>query len=126
MTASYGKLVLTLLGGQQQEFDLSKPSVTLGRAMTNDIVLPDARVSRGHARLDCGPEGCTAVDLGSANGIRVNGERVTTAVLAPGDSLTLGDSLLRFERPGASFEPEMTMINNPAELEMTLAQMTLS
>lgn len=126
MSAPFGKLFLTLPGGQQQEFALGKPSVTLGRAMTNDIVLPDARVSRGHARLDCGPDGCTLVDLGSGNGTRVNGERVATARLVPGDTVSLGDSQLRFESSGASFEPEMTMINTPSELEATLAQMTLS
>lgn len=126
MTPSYGKLILTLPGGQQQEFGLGKPSVTLGRAMTNDIVLPDARVSRGHARLDCGSNGCTLVDLGSGNGTRLNGASVTTAALAPGDIVTLGASQLRYESSAASLEPEMTMINTPAELEATLHQMTLS
>ena len=76
MTSSFGKLLLTLPGGQQQEFDLAKPSITLGRAMTNDIVLPDTRVSRGHARVDCGPDGCTLVDLGHA------GEGALAQVLA--------------------------------------------
>jgi pSer/pThr/pTyr-binding forkhead associated (FHA) protein len=66
------------------------------------------------------------VDLGSANGLRLNGTRVPTATLAPGDTLTIGDSQLRFESAAASFEPELTMINTPGELEMTLAQMTLS
>lgn len=125
MAPSFGKLFLTLPGGQQQEFDLSKQSVTLGRAMTNDIVLADSRVSRGHARLDCGPEGCTLVDLGSANGLRHNGNRVTTAALAPGDTVSIGDCQLRYQAAGASFEPELTMINTPGELEMTLAQMML-
>jgi pSer/pThr/pTyr-binding forkhead associated (FHA) protein len=126
MSGAYGKLILTLPGGQQQEFALSKPSVTLGRAMTNDIVLPDTRVSRNHARVDCGPDGCTIVDLNSANGVRFNGTRVTTAPLAPGDTLSLGESQLRYESAGANFEPELTVINSPSELEATLAQMTLS
>ncbi|MBI4300332.1 MAG: FHA domain-containing protein [Chloroflexi bacterium] len=38
------------------------------------MVLPDAKVSRAHARLECSDAGCVLVDLGSANGTRVNGQ----------------------------------------------------
>jgi pSer/pThr/pTyr-binding forkhead associated (FHA) protein len=70
---SFGKLVLTWADGRAQEFELAKPSITLGRATTNDIALADAKVSRTHARVDCGAADCTIADLGSANGTRVNG-----------------------------------------------------
>ena len=57
MEKSYGTLILIQQGGPEQEFDLGKTSVSLGRGMTNDIVLDDGRVSRSHARLDLSPEG---------------------------------------------------------------------
>ena len=75
MEQSYGKLILLQQDGPEQEFELGKSSVTLGRAMTNDIILSDGRVSREHARLDCNSSGYTISDLGSSNGIRVNGIR---------------------------------------------------
>lgn len=126
ITLPFGKLVLTLPGGQKQEFALAKAGVTLGRATNNDIVLSDAKVSRAHARLECGDAGCTLVDLGSANGTRLNGMRVERAALSPGDVITLGDSTLRFEIAAPRVEPDVTLIHSEAELDATLAQATLS
>ncbi len=124
--ASFGKLILTLPDGQEQEFELGKETVTLGRAMTNDIVLPDVRVSRQHARLDCGPEGCTLVDQGSANGTRVNGAQVKSALLSPGDVVSLGNSSLRYDINAPTVDQELTMIDSEADLDATLGQMTLA
>ncbi len=73
MNNYHGKLILLNEDGPEQEYELSKASVTLGRAMTNDIILNDNRISRSHARLECGPQGCELVDLGSSNGTWLNG-----------------------------------------------------
>ena len=122
---SFGKLVLTLADGRKQEFELAKSSITLGRATTNDIALADAKVSRTHARVECGAADCTITDLGSANGTRVNGARVERATLAPGDVITLGDSTLRFEIGAPRPEPELTRIESQADLNATLTQASL-
>ena len=122
---SFGKLVLTWADGRAQEFELAKPSITLGRATTNDIALADAKVSRTHARVECGAADCTITDLGSANGTRVNGARVERATLAPGDVITLGDSTLRFEIGAPRPEPEVTRIESQADLNATLTQASL-
>ena len=81
----YGKLVLILPDGDEQSFELAKTEVVIGRGVESDIVLADGRVSRAHARLECGPSGCYLVDLGSANGSFLNGGRVERARLSPGD-----------------------------------------
>ena len=122
MEQSYGKLILVQQGGPEQEYDLGKSSISLGRGMTNDIVLNDGRVSRSHARLDCSPSGCTIFDLGSANGTRLNGNRVDRAVIRPGDMLSLGNSQLRFEISQAYEELDagMTVIDNDMQLDQTL------
>src|SRR6266516_801185 len=96
------KLVPTLPDGEQQHFILSKDTIPIGRATTNDVSMPDPKVSRFHARIECDDRGCTIVDLGSANGIRVNGSRVERAPLANGDVIHLGGSTVRFE----TYEPE--------------------
>ena len=122
MEKSYGKLIILQEGGPEQEFDLGKASVSLGRGMTNDIVLNDGRVSRSHARLDCSPTGCMIVDLGSANGTRLNGNRVDRAVVKPGDMLSLGNTQLRFEVSQAYQELDagMTVIDTDQQLDLTL------
>jgi pSer/pThr/pTyr-binding forkhead associated (FHA) protein len=123
---SQGKLILTRPGEQPQEFLLAKATATVGRGAINDIVLPDAKISREHARIESGDAGCTILDLGSANGTWVNSVRTSKAQLAPGDIITFGDSTLRYERAMAQVEPDVTILNTTSDLEMTLAQTRLS
>lgn len=72
-------------------------AATLGRAEGCALRLPDRSVSREHARLEPDDSGAWwVIDLGSRNGVRVNGERVERAQLGDMDELTLGELLLRF------------------------------
>lgn len=121
MMQPFGKLVLTRPNEQEQEFALAEARVTLGRGAMNDIVLNDPKVSRAHARIECGETGCILIDLGSANGTRVNGLAVERATLKSGDQITLGDSLVRFEAAPPQAAPDITLINSERELEATLA-----
>jgi pSer/pThr/pTyr-binding forkhead associated (FHA) protein len=120
MEPSLGKLIVIQPGGPEKEYGLSKMSVSLGRAMTNDIILNDARTSRSHARLEDGPSGRKIVDLGSSNGTRVNGNRVQMAHLQPGSLITLGNDQLRFEVSMPREAVEMTMIDSEADFDLTL------
>jgi putative nucleotidyltransferase with HDIG domain len=66
-------------------------SRTIGRSPHADIKIDDASLSRLHARLSHTAEGTTSVeDLGSTNGVFVNGVQRTSATLANGDRLRLG------------------------------------
>jgi hypothetical protein len=77
------------------------PGLTIGRATDNDLVLHDERVSRHHGRI-AGRRGALLYsDLGSTNGTEVNGERVTSVVLGPGDQIRIGASTLEVEVDGA-------------------------
>lgn len=119
---SYGKLVQIRDGDPALEFELNKTRVSIGRGMTSDITLMDARVSRDHARIDCGPQGCTLVDLGSSNGTRVNGRPVEKHNLAPGDTIIVGGSTLRFELAALSESPQATVIDSMLDFETSVAQ----
>lgn len=121
MQPSYGKLVLVEQEGPGREFGLSKASITLGRALSNDLVLGDARASREHARLECGAGGCEIVDLGSANGTRLNGKPVQRAALKPGDVVGVGSSQLRFEAETAFADDlELTRLDSESDLARTM------
>ena len=64
---------------------------TVGRAMACDFTLADLSVSRWHARLYREDEQWLLSDLGSTNGTRLNGWRVTTGVpVKPGDQVSFG------------------------------------
>lgn len=72
-------------------FELVGPSITIGRADDNDIVIDDNMVSRHHARLEMRGNTCTLTDLGSANGTWVNGRRISEpAPLQINDSIRFG------------------------------------
>ncbi len=120
MENNYGKLVLLSDGGPEQEFELGKARVTIGRATTNDIPLSDGRLSRSHARLECAPGTCTLVDLGSSNGSYLNGQRVERMLLQPGDMISLGGSRFRYELAPATEMLGMTVIDQEADLDKAL------
>jgi hypothetical protein len=71
---------------------------TIGRSRSCDIVLEDANVSRQHAEIRPRGGGWTVADLGSTNGVAVNGEHVERArTLKPGDRIEIGTTALTFE-----------------------------
>jgi hypothetical protein len=75
---------LILPAGPQARF-------TIGRDEGCDLVLADSTVSRVHARLEQSPDGWLLDDLGSTNGTRVNGWKVTMPMpVAAGDRVTFG------------------------------------
>ena len=76
---------------------LSGERVLVGRSRECDVVVGDPNVSRRHIELRRGERGWSAVDLGSTNGMKINGRRVSHAELEPGDRITIGISDLTFE-----------------------------
>lgn len=121
----FGKLLLRKAEGINQEFLLNKSLVTLGRATTNDIVLPEGRVSRNHAQVQYTGDGIVITDLNSANGVKVNGQKVTEAKVQPGDTIEISDCVLQYLAPAPDMREEATMINSEQELELTMSDMTV-
>jgi hypothetical protein len=81
-----------------RRYALEGPRATIGRATGADCVLRDPNVSRHHAELRRSPSGdWTIADLGSTNGVKVNGRRVGSTRLRPGDEVTLGTTTFVFD-----------------------------
>ncbi|MGI4787234.1 MAG: FHA domain-containing protein [Janthinobacterium lividum] len=79
-------------------FALTDGDVTVGRDGDNEIVLAENTVSRRHARLVRDGHGqFTLTDLGSANGVYINGTRIQRAILSTGDEIKIGDNYFRFQ-----------------------------
>jgi len=82
----------------ERTFDLQQPTVRLGRAFDNDLILEDPRVSRHHIQLQHRYGRYVLQDLGSSSGTLVNGFRVQESVLRPGDVISVaGISLIYVE-----------------------------
>jgi pSer/pThr/pTyr-binding forkhead associated (FHA) protein len=81
-----------------RRYVLDGPTAALGRSRECDCVLADPNVSRRHAELRRGPTGdWQIVDLGSTNGVKVNGRLVDTSRLSPGDEVVLGTTRFTFD-----------------------------
>jgi putative peptide zinc metalloprotease protein len=101
-TAQVAAPVLRAEREPERALALTKPETTIGRAAGNDLVLDDPSVSRAHAALRRTEDGFLLADLGSANGVTVNGRRVDVGepVLLPDPAtIRIGDVQLRFEQP---------------------------
>lgn len=71
---------------------------TIGRSRECEIVLADANISRQHARIAWTEHGWTILDLGSTNGVRVNGRPTSGPTpVASGDRIELGTVPIGFE-----------------------------
>ncbi|MEO8900930.1 MAG: FHA domain-containing protein [Polyangiaceae bacterium] len=74
-----------------RDIDLPHGEFVIGRAATCQLSLDDPLVSRNHATLNVGADSVVVADLGSRNGVRVNGDRVESKrTLAHGDQISIG------------------------------------
>ena len=79
---------------RNQSYEITQEETSLGRDVSNDIVINDRETSRHHLRLLRSDEGITVEDLGSTNGTFVNGKRVSGVTpLQDGDMIGLGETV---------------------------------
>src|SRR5439155_15092162 len=90
MPATLPRLIVSDASGNDREIEITRTPFTLGRQSDNDLVLIDNRISRRHARIVQGEAGYLLEDVDSRHGTYVNGERITSCRLKPGDQISLG------------------------------------
>lgn len=89
--------------------------LTIGKDAANDLVLPDATVSRLHAVIERFEAAWVLRDVGSRNGTFVNGERIVgDRVLHKGDEIRLGQSILVFRADARVSTGSSTEAADPA------------
>ena len=131
------KLVISDDQGHATVVPLLRDEVTIGREQGNSIRLTERNVSRSHARLMRRNGSYVLEDLGSYNGVTVNGERIdANAKLASGDQLGIGDYGLAFQsdvaatantmpspEPKSQPPPRLVVLSEPAAgAEFTLTK----
>jgi DNA-binding SARP family transcriptional activator len=88
----------TLRGADGHRYALAGTATRIGRSSDNDIVLSDVKVSRHHAVITDNGTTFVITDLGSANGVRVRGQRIDpSAELGEGDPIRIGDQEFTLE-----------------------------
>jgi ribosome-associated protein YbcJ (S4-like RNA binding protein) len=84
-----------------QEVELGAGRTTIGRHPQNDVVIAHQAVSARHAAVTSSIDGAfTLEDLDSSNGTFVNGRRISRAVLADGDKVTIANVQMQYVARG--------------------------
>jgi pSer/pThr/pTyr-binding forkhead associated (FHA) protein len=91
------RLLLLSEGFNGRTYELKVEKTTVGRVSDNAFEIPEASVSSHHAEILLRGEDIVIRDLGSTNGTFINGEKITEAVLKPGQILRFGTVELRLD-----------------------------
>ncbi len=100
MTNESMLLTVERSNGKSQTRVLSDGIYGIGRGPDNEICVQDQGISRRHARIIVSEKGIRIEDLGSKNGVLVNGQTIEGGkALRDGDQVVLGLAFLTFHRP---------------------------
>jgi pSer/pThr/pTyr-binding forkhead associated (FHA) protein len=100
------KLVLSLNGAVQGEFELDQERFTIGRKPENEIQIDNLAVSGKHSMIITILDDSFLEDLGSTNGTYVNGKLVKKHALKDGDVIAIGKNELKYLNENASDDDE--------------------
>ncbi|MEM9067026.1 MAG: FHA domain-containing protein [Myxococcota bacterium] len=105
------RLVMLTPPAPGAEFALTRSGMRIGRAEDLDVWINHRSISREHAEVQLEGDVIKVLDLGSANGLRLNGEDIREAALQSGDVLELGQVRFRFVGAGEAyvFEADRTV-----------------
>lgn len=119
-----GKLVLSMNGVVQGEYELDKERVTIGRKPDNDIQIDNLAVSGKHSLIITVLDDSFLEDLGSTNGTYVNGKLIKKHALKNGDVVAIGKHELKYVNEHATEDDdefEKTMIIKPGSASAAVA-----
>jgi pSer/pThr/pTyr-binding forkhead associated (FHA) protein len=119
------KLVLSLNGAVQGEYELDQERFTIGRKPGNEIQIDNLAVSGKHSMIITILDDSFLEDLGSTNGTYVNGKLVKKHALKDGDVIAIGKHELKYVNENASDDDEdefeKTMIIKPGSASAAVA-----
>src|ERR1700722_6553631 len=95
------KLVVLTQSMAGRSVELTAERTTVGRVEENAFQIAEPSVSSRHCEILFRGSDIVVKDLNSTNGTFINGEKISEAVLKPGQTLRLGNIDLRLDTPGA-------------------------
>ena len=99
---------LTIVDGKDtgKNIEITKDEIIAGRSLDNDFVISDSSVSRKHFKITKDGDRFMIADMGSGNGTKVNGTKITSAGLSDGDIISAGARQIKFEILNPELKPK--------------------
>jgi len=88
--------------GEEHQFELKDGRISIGRMEGNDLIIFDPTVSRKHAEVEKRDAGYVLIDLASRNGLFLNGQKISEALLKDGDEIKVGSFGLSYREDASS------------------------
>jgi uncharacterized RDD family membrane protein YckC len=108
------KLIVNPTSTNRREIPLTHAFLSIGRDPSNDLVLPDAMVSRRHAVVEHRASQYVLRDCNSSNGSLVNGDRISERALRDGDLVAIGSARLLFREEAEVETPAGKVVHHPS------------
>ena len=105
-----GVIVILTGGDAGMEYELDRPNVSLGRGPGVDLEFEDSAMSREHAAVEFVGHGFRVRDLGSMNGMLVNGVDVKAGDLSSGDRFQIGEHVFQLVLEQRKREPRTYVV----------------
>lgn len=115
-----GIRLVPLKPGTSPAIPVQRPVVLVGRHPECDIRIDLPKISRRHCCLALAYDRVVIRDLGSRNGLRVNGSVVDESLLHPGDTVAIGPLLFRVEDPDAPIQAVLVNATVPPPIAPAL------
>ena len=113
------KLIVNPTSSARREIPLARALLSIGRDPSNDVVLPDAMVSRRHAVIEYRGSQYFIRDCNSSNGSLVNGDRVSEKSLRDGDLVAIGTARLLFREVVEAEDGAGKVVQHPSSPRLT-------
>src|SRR6185295_14426672 len=108
------KIIVNPTSPSRRELGLNRSLVSIGRDPSNDLVLPDAMVSRRHAVIEYRGSQYFLRDCNSSNGSLMNGDRISERGLRDGDLVAIGTARLLFRDDVVTEDAAGKVIHHPS------------
>jgi uncharacterized RDD family membrane protein YckC len=108
------KLIVNPTSSARREIPLARALLSIGRDPSNDVVLPDAMVSRRHAVIEYRGSQYVIRDCNSSNGSLVNGDKVSEKSLRDGDLVAIGTARLLFREEVEAEDAAGKVVQHPS------------
>jgi predicted component of type VI protein secretion system len=118
--------LVPITAGAAQAVLISRPVILIGRHVECDVRIDSPQVSRRHCCLAMAYDRLVIRDLGSSNGVRVNGQIVDEARLEPGDEVAIAQFLYRLvgEVPAPKASPSGRSPQPPARNDEPIIELS--